>query len=49
MDENETNQKANFTAPKVKKSETLHIVLQVRDTGMPELTRYQRIIVTVEP
>ena len=47
--ENETNQKMHFTAPKVNKAETLHIILNVRDTGKPELTRYQRIIVTVEP
>jgi hypothetical protein len=47
--ENETNQKAHFKAPKVTKSETIHVILQLRDTGTPELTRYQRIIVTVVP
>jgi hypothetical protein len=37
------------TAPKVDKSETLHFILQVTDKGKPSLTRYKRVIVTVEP
>jgi len=43
------NEQAYFLAPQVKKQETLHIILQVRDKGKPELTRYKRIIITVLP
>jgi hypothetical protein len=28
---------------------TLHIILAVTDNGTPALTRYQRVIVTVNP
>ena len=38
-----------FTAPKVEKPETVHIILAVTDKGVPALTRYQRVIVTVYP
>jgi hypothetical protein len=37
------------TAPNVTQSETLHIIVRVTDKGEPPLTRYERIIVTVEP
>ncbi|HEX6889992.1 MAG TPA: nucleoside hydrolase-like domain-containing protein [Chryseolinea sp.] len=37
------------TAPNVKKPETIHFILQVKDKGTPALTRYKRIIVTVLP
>ena len=36
-------------APEVTKSETLHFILKVIDKGSPTLTRYNRVIVTVEP
>jgi hypothetical protein len=36
-------------APEVDKPETLHFILRVRDKGTPPLTRYKRVIVTVEP
>jgi len=47
----EGNAKPNawFIAPKVAKPETLHIILAVTDSGKPPLTRYRRVIVTVEP
>jgi hypothetical protein len=38
-----------FIAPKVTKTETMHIVLAVTDAGKPPLTRYKRVIVTVNP
>ncbi len=41
--------KASFTAPTVTRPETLHIILAVTDQGTPPLTRYQRMIVTVQP
>ncbi len=40
---------ASFTAPAVTKAETMHIVLAVTDQGAPPLTRYQRMLVTVQP
>lgn len=36
-------------APEVEKEETLHFVLKVTDKGEPPLTRYQRVVVTVQP
>lgn len=39
----------NFTAPKVEKEETAHFILKVTDMGLPQLTRYKRVIVTILP
>ena len=39
----------NRVAPDVSKSETMHFILKVTDKGTPPLTRYKRVIVTVEP
>lgn len=36
-------------APKVEKVETLHFILKLSDKGSPSISRYKRIIVTVEP
>lgn len=41
--------KVSFVAPNVAKPETIHIVLAVTDSGVPALTRYQRVIVDVFP
>ena len=41
--------KLSFKAPKVKNPETMHFIVAVTDTGTPALTRYQRVIVTVNP
>ena len=41
--------KAHFTAPKVAKPGTMHVILAVTDQGQPPLTRYQRVIVTIYP
>jgi len=38
-----------FTAPRVTKPETIHIILAVTGRGTPPLTRYQRVIVTIVP
>ena len=40
---------AIFVAPDVASTQTIHIILEVTDTGTPPLTRYQRVIVTVNP
>jgi hypothetical protein len=40
---------ASFTVPADAKSgETIHIILEVTDNGSPQLTRYQRVIVTIQ-
>jgi hypothetical protein len=41
--------RASFIAPKVDGGRTFHVVLAVTDTGEPPLTRYQRIVCTVNP
>jgi len=38
-----------FTAPKTTMPATIHIILAVTDQRTPPLTRYQRVIVTVNP
>jgi hypothetical protein len=38
-----------ITAPVVTQTETMHFIVRVTDKGEPPLTRYERIIVTVEP
>jgi hypothetical protein len=35
--------------PKVKRPETLHIILEVRDSGSPNLWAYRRAVVTIRP
>lgn len=37
------------TAPVVTSAQTIHFILKVTDKGTPALTRYKRVIVTVEP
>lgn len=37
------------TAPVVETTQTVHFILKVTDKGMPALTRYKRVIVTVVP
>jgi hypothetical protein len=41
--------RAAFIAPVVEKTQTLHILLSVTDTGEPSLTRYRRIVITLTP
>ena len=42
-------QAASFTVPDdVGKGQTIHVICEVTDTGTPQLTRYQRVIVTGE-
>jgi hypothetical protein len=38
-----------FVAPKVETAETIHLLVAVTDNGMPPLTRYRRVIVTIDP
>ncbi|MDQ8205303.1 nucleoside hydrolase-like domain-containing protein [Pelagicoccus sp. SDUM812003] len=39
----------SFTAPEVDEAATAHFVLRVSDKGTPSLSRYKRVIVTIEP
>jgi hypothetical protein len=49
--ENADRAKAWFVVPasRVLRAGTMHIILAVTDHGVPRLTRYQRVIVTVQP
>jgi hypothetical protein len=40
---------ASFVAPSVNAAQALHFILAVSDQGIPPLTRYRRVIVTVDP
>ncbi|WP_346863450.1 nucleoside hydrolase-like domain-containing protein [uncultured Draconibacterium sp.] len=47
--ENSSAREALFTVPAdAKKGETIHIVCEVKDDGSPQLTRYQRVIITIK-
>lgn len=39
----------SFAAPQVDKTVTAHFILRLTDKGSPPLSRYQRVIVTIEP
>lgn len=43
------SKQVKFKAPDVDSPQTMHIIMEVTDNGEPSLTRYQRIIVTVNP
>ncbi|MDH3246534.1 MAG: DUF1593 domain-containing protein [Saprospiraceae bacterium] len=45
----ENAHRAYGQAPEVSKTETIHIILKVTDKGTPALSRYKRIIITVDP
>lgn len=40
---------ASLVVPKVSKSETINVILEVKDSGSPALTRYQRVTLVVKP
>jgi hypothetical protein len=40
---------ASFVSPDVKMPQSIHILLTVTDHGAPPLSRYQRLIVTIDP
>lgn len=47
--EDADKQEAWFIAPKVDKVGTIHFILAVTDDGTPSLTRYQRVVINVQP
>lgn len=44
-----TGELTTFVAPQVNQPESLHIILQVEDTGSPNLFAYRRAIVKIDP
>jgi hypothetical protein len=43
------NKNASFAVPAdAKTGNTIHVILEVKDSGTPQLTRYQRVIITVK-
>jgi len=47
--DNATAQQAAFTAPQVNSPVTIHVLLTVTDNGAPPLSRYKRVVITVDP
>ena len=45
----ENSHTAHLIAPHVERDETAHFILKVTDKGSPPLSRYKRVIVTIEP
>ena len=46
--QNHTSSEAHFLAPQVDTPKSLHVILEVKDNGVPPLCSYRRIMVTVE-
>ena len=46
---NGTSAQASLRLPKVESLQTMHLILVVTDAGTPPLTRYQRVILTLDP
>jgi hypothetical protein len=44
---NENSMNASVTLPSVSSNTDIHIILSVTDDGSPNLTRYQRVIITI--
>jgi hypothetical protein len=47
--EGASSPQAAIVVPKVDSAQTVHIILIVTDQGSPPLTRYRRLILTVQP
>lgn len=48
--EKSNTQNASFMVPKeLNKEVSIHIICEVKDDGIPQLTRYKRVIIKVEP
>ncbi len=44
--QNANSKNASFKMPNdIKKGETIHLILEITDNGMPQMTRYQRVVV----
>ena len=49
VDGAENGHNVNVTAPEVGKKETAQFILRVTDKGIPPLSRYKRVFVTIMP
>ena len=50
VDLKQTNtERVQFLTPAVRRPETVHIILEVRDDGAPNLVSYRRAILTIRP
>ncbi len=47
--EGQKNARASFIAPLVDTAKSTHFILELTDSGVPSLTRYQRVIVNILP
>ena len=47
--QNSKSQQASLTAPAVDQTREIHVILELKDNGEPNLYSYRRVVVTVEP
>ncbi len=47
--ENAASAQVGLVAPRVSQPETIHLILSVTDDGVPQLTSYRRVVVTLRP
>jgi hypothetical protein len=47
--QNSNSIEAGFTAPEVSQTRKIHVILEVKDDGKPNLYSYRRLIITVKP
>jgi len=47
--ENADAPRVHLVAPRVAQSQTLHLILEVKDNGTPRLTSYRRVVATIDP
>lgn len=45
----DTGETTRFTAPAVRQTATIHVILQLEDQGSPSLFAYRRALITVQP
>ena len=45
----ENTQRVSIKLPQVEQAQTAHFILRVSDKGEPSLSRYQRVIITIQP
>jgi len=46
---NSDAKEAGFIAPKVSQTRKIHVILELKDDGKPNLYSYRRLIITVKP
>jgi hypothetical protein len=48
IEESKKNNASLLIPPDAKAGETIHVIFEVTDSGTPKLTRYQRVIITIQ-